>query len=151
MLSDLKISWPPLVPDTYCSLGQCLSSIGALRPWFTAFLSTHAQDSVRDDLSIHMYDFSSSLPSQFFDTLFLFFLKLITLYYLYLCDPMDCRPPGSSVHGISQARILEWMAISSSRGSSWPRDRTLVSSVSYTLVDGFFTIEPHGKPWHFIS
>ena len=35
-----------------------------------------------------------------------------------LCDPMDCRPPGSSVHGISQARILEWVAISSSRGYS---------------------------------
>ena len=38
--------------------------------------------------------------------------------------PMDCSPPGSSVHGIFQARILEWVAISSSRGSSWPGDRT---------------------------
>ena len=37
---------------------------------------------------------------------------------------MDCSPPGSSVHGISQARILEWVAISFSRGSSWPRDGT---------------------------
>ena len=37
---------------------------------------------------------------------------------LTLCTPMDCSPPGSSVHGISQARILEWVAISSSRGSS---------------------------------
>ena len=35
-----------------------------------------------------------------------------------LCDPMDCSPPGSSVHGIFQARILEWVAISFSRGSS---------------------------------
>ena len=42
-----------------------------------------------------------------------------------LCDPMDCSPPGSPVHGISQARILEWVAISSSRGSSQPRDRTV--------------------------
>ena len=41
---------------------------------------------------------------------------------LALCDPMDCSLPGSSIHGISQARILEWVAISSSRGSSWPRD-----------------------------
>ena len=40
-----------------------------------------------------------------------------------LCDPMDCSPPGSSVHGILQARILEWVAISSSRGSSQPRDQ----------------------------
>ena len=38
--------------------------------------------------------------------------------YLALCDPMDCSPPGSSVHGILQARILEWVAIPSSRGSS---------------------------------
>ena len=44
-----------------------------------------------------------------------------------LCDPMDCHPPGSSVHEIFQARILEWVAISFSRGSSQPRDRTWVS------------------------
>ena len=43
---------------------------------------------------------------------------------LSLCERMDCCPPGSSVHGISQARILEWVAISSSRGSSRPRDWT---------------------------
>ena len=44
-----------------------------------------------------------------------------------LCDPMDCNPPGSSVHEIFQARVLEWVAISFSRGSSQPRDRTRVS------------------------
>ena len=43
------------------------------------------------------------------------------------CDPLDCSPPGSSVHGTSQARILEWITISFSRGSSWLRDQTLVS------------------------
>ena len=41
-----------------------------------------------------------------------------------LCDPLDCSLPGSSVHGISQARILEWVGISFSRGSSWLRDWT---------------------------
>ena len=46
---------------------------------------------------------------------------------LTLGDPMDCSPPGSSVHGILQERILEWVAISFSRGSSQPRDRTWVS------------------------
>ena len=46
--------------------------------------------------------------------------------------PVDCSRPGSSVHGILQARILEWVAISSSRGSSWPRDRTCVSRRSCT-------------------
>ena len=47
-----------------------------------------------------------------------------------LCDPVDCSPPGSSVHGILQARILEWVAIPFSRGSSWPRDRTQVSCIA---------------------
>ena len=46
-----------------------------------------------------------------------------------LCDPMDCSPPGSSVHGIFQAWILEWGAISFSRGSSRPRDGTWVSCI----------------------
>ena len=41
-----------------------------------------------------------------------------------LCDLMDCSPPGPSVHRIFQTRILEWVSISFSRGSSWPRDRT---------------------------
>ena len=49
---------------------------------------------------------------------------------LTLCDPMDCSPPDSSVHGIFQARIPEWVAISSFRASSCPRDRTHVSYVS---------------------
>ena len=44
---------------------------------------------------------------------------------LILCDPMDCSLPGSSVHGILQARTLEWGATPSSRGSSWPRDHLL--------------------------
>ena len=52
---------------------------------------------------------------------------LITVLCLTLCDPMDCSPPGSSVHGMSQARILEWVAISSSRGSSQPMDQTRIS------------------------
>ena len=47
-----------------------------------------------------------------------------------LCDPMDCSLPGSSVHGILQARILEWVAIFFSRGSSRPRDQTQVSRIA---------------------
>ena len=47
-----------------------------------------------------------------------------------LCDPMDCSLSGSSVHGILQARILEWVAISFSRGSSQPRDQTRVSHIA---------------------
>ena len=48
---------------------------------------------------------------------------------LTLCDPMDCSLPGSSLHGILQATVLEWVAISFSRGSSQPRDRTRVSCI----------------------
>ena len=49
-----------------------------------------------------------------------------------LCDPMDCSLPGFSVYGIFQARVLEWVAIFSSRGSSWARDWTYISSISCT-------------------
>ena len=49
---------------------------------------------------------------------------------LTVCDPMDCSPPGSPVHGILQARILEWVAIAFSRGSSRPRDQTQVSCIA---------------------
>ena len=57
-----------------------------------------------------------------------------------LCDPMDYSPPGSSVHEIFRARVLAWVAISLSRGSSPPRDRTRVMSIA-----GGFLSEPPGK------
>ena len=63
-----------------------------------------------------------------------------------LCDPMDCSPPGSVVHGILQARTLEWVALPSSRGSSQPRDGTHVSCGSW-LAGRFFTEEPLGKSY----
>jgi len=50
-----------------------------------------------------------------------------------LCDPLDCSLPGPSIHGFSQVRVLEWVAITFSRGSSRPRDLTFVSWVSYIL------------------
>ena len=58
-----------------------------------------------------------------------------------LCDPMDCSPPGSSVHGILQARILEWVAIPLSRESSQPRNQTQVSYIA-----GVFTVWATEKP-----
>ena len=47
-----------------------------------------------------------------------------------LCDPVDCSPPGLSFYGILQQRILEWVALPSSRGSSWPRDGTRISCIA---------------------
>ena len=57
----------------------------------------------------------------------------VTQSCLTLCDPRDCSLPGSSIHEISQARILEWIAISISWGSSWPRDWTQVSHLAGRL------------------
>ena len=61
-----------------------------------------------------------------------------------LCSSMGCSPPGSSVHGILQARTLEWVAMPSSRESFWPRDQTYISCGS-CIAGGFFTTEPQGK------
>ena len=57
-------------------------------------------------------------------------LNWTVLSCVQLCDPIDCIPQVFSVHGISQVRILEWVSIPYSRGSSWPRDRTCISCVS---------------------
>ena len=62
---------------------------------------------------------------------------------------MDCSLPRFSVHGISQVRILQWVAISFSRGSSWPRDQTCIS-----CIEGrFFIAQPPGKPvlWYTVQ
>ena len=62
-----------------------------------------------------------------------------------LCNPMDCSLPVSSVHGIFQARRLEWVAISSSRGSTWPRDQTCVSCIGRQILFHWATWEAHIK------
>ena len=59
-----------------------------------------------------------------------------------LCDPMDYSPPGSSVHGILQARILEWVAISLSKESSKTRDQTQVSFIAGSRFTIWTTTEP---------
>ena len=61
---------------------------------------------------------------------------LVTQLCPTLCDPVDCSPPGSSVHRISQARTLEWIVISFSRGSSQPKDQTRV----FCIGGRFFTL-----------
>ena len=61
---------------------------------------------------------------------------LVTQSCPTLCDPMDCSPPGFSIHGILQERILEWIAIPFSRESSWPRDWTQV----FCIASRFFAV-----------
>ena len=63
-----------------------------------------------------------------------------------LCNPMNCSPPGSSVHRILQARRLEWGAIPFSRGSSQPRNQTLISLCVLHWQAGSLPLAPPGKP-----
>ena len=83
---------------------------------------------------------STSVPVLISLSLLLFIAVQLLSCVQLCCDPMDCSLPGSSVPGILQARILERVAISSSRGSSRPRDQTHVSCIS----GKFFTTEPPG-------
>ena len=69
--------------------------------------------------------------------------ELVTQSCLTLCDPVDCSPPGSSVHGILQARILEWVAISFSRGSFQPRDWTHLPH----FRESFYQLSHQGSPY----
>ena len=62
-----------------------------------------------------------------------------------LCNPMGCSPPGYSAHGTLLVRILEWVAMPSARGSSWPRTEP-ASLTSLALAGRFFTTEPPSKP-----
>ena len=76
---------------------------------------------------------------------------LVTQSCLTLCDPLDCSPPGSSVHGIFQAKMLEWVAISCSRGSCWPRGWTRIYCVSDTgrqILDHLWHL---GNPYIFYT
>ena len=73
---------------------------------------------------------------------------LVTQSFLTLCNPMNCSPPGSSVHEILQARILQWVAIFFSRGSPWPGDwiqvSSIVSSVQFSHSVMSDSLQPHG-------
>ena len=72
----------------------------------------------------------------------LYYCVLVTESCLTLCDPMDCSLPGSSVRGISQARILEWVAMP----FPWDLPHSGIEPISPALADGFFTTEPLGNP-----
>ena len=69
---------------------------------------------------------------------------LATSVMANFCNPMDCSLPGSSIHRILQARILEWVAVTFSRGSSQPRDRTPVSYIYLRWQAGSLPLAPPG-------
>ena len=97
---------------------------------------------LRQSRNISRYDGVKSMENQVIEKLRAWIIMnirkkvLVGQSYLTLCDSVDYSPSGSSVHGILQARILEWVAIPFSRGSSRPRDRTRVSCIA----GGFFTV-----------
>ena len=103
--------------------------------------------------------FFCNVPFKFCHEFFLFFSLLrptlwsfsfhesqsVSHSVVWLCDPTDCSLPGSSVHGILQVRIMEWVAILFTRGSSWPRDGTQVSHIPGRFFTIWATREAHGK------
>ena len=104
-------------------------------------VTRHSLSGFRKELFCHLNSWCSQQPP--LSTIFMcllcrisskdyFFLVKVKVAQscLTLCDPVNCSPPGSSVHRIPQARILEWVAMLSSRGSSWPKDWTQVSYIS---------------------
>ena len=99
--------------------------------WMLSFRQTFSLSSFN---FINRFFSSSSLSAiRVVSSAYLRLLKSLQLWPI-LCDPMHCSPLDSSVHGILQARTLEWVAISFSRGSSWPRDRTHVSCIGRQIL-----------------
>ena len=85
------------------------------------------------------------VPVNFFSQRHFHRCVLSCFTHVWLCDPVDCSPPGPSVHGILQARILEWVSVPSSRGSSQTRDGTHVSCTGRRILHHC----PPGKPLAF--
>ena len=101
-------------------------------------------------IHIHTHTHTQKRVRVILTEIFLCCYCLVAKLYPTLWESMDCNQPGSSVHGISQARILAWVAISFSRGSSQLRDRTQVSYIGRetNLISyiRFFPTEPLGRP-----
>ena len=89
--------------------------------WISSYPHIHTEN-----LALRKQEFTSLCARLYYRPLH----QKVTQSCLTLCDPMECSLPGSSIHGILQARVLEWVAISFSRGSSRPRDQTRVSCIA---------------------
>ena len=117
---------------SFCSPAKWVSYIYMYFPSFFGFFSHYVTTEDWVDFPVLYSRFSCAQSLQLYPT---------------LCNPTDWSPPGSSVHGILQARTPEWVAMPSSRESSQPRDWTRVPCISCN-AGGFFTAEPPGKPPH---
>ena len=131
---------------------------------YLEILQLRFQNTAINQISPKMQDTQNSwLPSTYKSYIYTIlqcskYVTVLCLKKMYTCvcakllqpcttirHPMDCSLPDSSVHGIFQARILGWVAMPSSRGSSWPRDWTHVSYVSCNWLVGSLPLVPPGK------
>ena len=98
-------------------------------------------------MPLHKIKFKLISSSNIFESFIFFYpvyaIVLLAQLYLTLCDLMDCSLPDSPVHGIFQAKILEWVAIHFSRGSSWLRDRTCISYIGRLILYHWATREAY--------
>ena len=141
---------PPAMQETwFWSLGwkdhleKGKATHSSLLTWRIPVHGVEKSQTQLSDFHFH-FCFSNSFPYREANPLHLPHLKvkaLVTQLCLTLCNPV--AHPGSSVHGILQARILEWVAISFSRRSSWPRDRTWVSYFAGKFFTVWATRETH--------
>ena len=126
-------SWPCLALPVCWWSHHC--SILVFPPSDSEVFPVRLLEVVRNSLRLWVWS-ESCFPSIYGFSLCLRIRMLVAQSCLTLSDPTDCSPPGSSVHGILRARVLECVAISSSRGSSWPRHQTQVSCIA----GAFFTV-----------
>ena len=118
--------------DLAAAAGSCVHGIlqGRILEWIAIFFSrgsSRPRDRPRSP-TLQTNSLSSKPPGKVLTKM------LVTQSCPTLCNPMDCSPPGFSIHGILQARKLEWVAIPFSRGSSWPMDWTHVSCIGRQIL-----------------
>ena len=116
----------------------------------TSIVRGRFQKNFYKEIEAQMYQERSLQSQQNFSNCGLHCLGLLHTYMqahscLTLCNPRDCSPPGSSVHGVLQPRILDWVAIPSSGGSSYPVIEPQPPA-SPASAGGLFTTQPPGKP-----
>ena len=127
------IMWPLIkLPMTFFTELEQINKI-YMEPWKT----------VNSQNNLEKEEQSKRYHAPWFQTAVQSCVCSCVLRRVWLCNPLDCRPPGSSVGGIFQARILEWVAISSSRGSSPPRNQTRISSIGRKILYCWAIRKPH--------
>ena len=118
------------------------------------WLYSDSKGKLETDKPLQEWKFKSISPSPSLNQDYMVLLELPVCVraqsHLTLCDPMDCSLPGTSVPGIFQARILEWVAISFSRASFWPRDGIHLSCIGRQILYCWATREALFHWWYYV-